>query len=329
MAGIQPPAAVGTSARRRGTLRRLGGPLLALFRVCLAALGAAAVALAAPAGCVATSLPPHAVARSTPVTFITLTDVAFSPERFYGRAVSVDGVVDTMIGPHAFVLRADRPLEVGALLVVSRQPVIPVSPSGGIYVVQPRDLVRIAGTVRSFDLTAFERDLRIDLAGDLDAFLAPWQDKPAIVVDSIRAIESLEFAPTAPVMPLDALLEDPSAFIGHAVTVEGRFDRQVAPHAFLLEDRSALFDEELLVVTPLAFESIPGWPEPAAAAFGSAALPVTVRGVVQLLDVTGAERAFALDLDDTLLAAYAGRPVLLSNRMGVTPGVTQILPPRP
>lgn len=126
---------------------------------------------------------------------------------------------------------------------------------------------------------------------------------------------------------LDRIIDDPNAYIGTVVRITGEFEEMVGRHAFRIEDDDALFDDDLLVVTNLAVEAIPGWPDhgaesgPVPASRPVPGTPVTVTGVVRRFDLASVEAELQLDLDDTRFAPLAGRPVIVARSVGITPTV--------
>ncbi len=92
--------------------------------------------------------------------------------------------VEEVIGPNAFTLDEDAPLAGGIdndLLVVSAQENLPfINDELG------DQEVRVRGTVRAFDLAAFEEEVGFDLDDNL---FADWAGRPAIVARAISVEE--------------------------------------------------------------------------------------------------------------------------------------------
>ena len=108
-----------------------------------------------------------------------LADLTNDPEEYYGRSVTVDGVVGETVEPNAFVLADEAVLEDDVLedaegvLVVSGPDAAPNLAEG--------EAVQVVGTLREFDLAAFEEDLGVDL----DDALYKEGGRPAIAAREI------------------------------------------------------------------------------------------------------------------------------------------------
>ena len=110
---------------------------------------------------------------------VVLADLTNDPEEYYGRSVTVDGVVGETVEPNAFVLADEAVLEDDVLedaegvLVVSGPDAAPNLAEG--------EAVQVVGTLREFDLAAFEEDLGVDL----DDALYKEGGRPAIAAREI------------------------------------------------------------------------------------------------------------------------------------------------
>lgn len=87
--------------------------------------------------------------------------LADKPEEYYGRSVTVDGVVGETVEPNAFVLADEAALEDGDL--EDTEGVLVVSGSDSAPNLTEGEAVQVVGTVRELDLAAFEEDLGVDL----------------------------------------------------------------------------------------------------------------------------------------------------------------------
>jgi hypothetical protein len=95
-------------------------------------------------------------------------DVAANIDQYWGQRIAVAGEVSEVLGPRAFVLNDD-------LLVMARRDL-----QAGLNDGQS---VAVRGTVREFDLEAFEQALGRELD---DSAFADRDDRPVIVATSVR-----------------------------------------------------------------------------------------------------------------------------------------------
>lgn len=112
---------------------------------------------------------------------VSVGNIAARPDGYIGTRVTVDGTVANAIGPHAFTITEHEPFG-EEVLVVSRGNIERPLDRPGALGVTAADTVEVTGTVRRFDLAAFERDLGTPF--DLGDF-ADWEGKPAILADGL------------------------------------------------------------------------------------------------------------------------------------------------
>ncbi|MDP9374472.1 MAG: hypothetical protein M3Q65_18885, partial [Chloroflexota bacterium] len=222
----------------------------------------------------------------------TVDDITDAPDRYLGRTVTVAGEVDEVLGRRAFTIGGGDFIGDDELLVVG---------AGELPVIQGRreaatltadDLVQITGPVRRFNLAEVEREIGVDLE---DALFADWRDKPAVIARTIAPMPRVSPAQQSVPVALDAIVADPGEFYGRRVTVSGRVNRVIGPNAFLLNDG---------VLVAGTAERVPS-------ASLRAGDVVQVTGLLRQFDPAAFERAIGADLEDSLLAAWRGRPAIL------------------
>jgi len=114
---------------------------------------------------------------------VTLSDLTSDPGEFYGRAVTIDGVVAETVEPSAFAL-ADEPAREGEL-DPAEEGVLVVSADPALNLIEDRP-VQVIGVFQEFDLEIFEEELGVEL--DDEAF-ADWDGRPAILAAEVVPAE--------------------------------------------------------------------------------------------------------------------------------------------
>ena len=108
---------------------------------------------------------------------IRVEDIVGDPARFAGRTVTVTADLEEVVGPRAFKLDEDAPLQGGIdndLLVIGR--------SAGLAEIDDQWLdnrVRVTGTVQSWTVVEIEREVGWDLSSEIEAEL---EDREAVLI---------------------------------------------------------------------------------------------------------------------------------------------------
>lgn len=100
---------------------------------------------------------------------------------------------------------------------------------------------------------------------------------------------------------VENIIDNPGAYAGKTVVVQGEVEETYTGGGFVISGKKWGFDEKLLVVSAgpgRAFATHTG---------------VQITGTVRTFTIADIEREMSIDLDDTLLAGYAGKPVLLAS----------------
>jgi hypothetical protein len=120
------------------------------------------------------------------ISNVSIDDILDEPEHFIGQPVVVDGEVDDVLGLRAFTVEDGDLFFDDDILVVGAMPVAALPGWNGYDASE----VRVAGTVRWFDLEAFEDELGVDLD---DALFDGWDGRPVIMASAVNT-----FTPLAP-----------------------------------------------------------------------------------------------------------------------------------
>lgn len=104
---------------------------------------------------------------------------------------------------------------------------------------------------------------------------------------------------------VEGIADEPAAFANEWVTVEGKIQRLLGPHAFTIGE-----DELLVVTAPGPFDRTTG----TVVAFDEGA-SVEVTGFVRIFGVRAAERELRVDLREERLREFAGRPAIVAGSL--------------
>lgn len=132
---------------------------------------------------------------------------------------------------------------------------------------------------------------------------------------------SLEDPQPVPVPP-SAISQDPATYLGKRVQVEGEVDRVYGPHAFSL-GRDAATGGPLLVVGREPWTLLQKNPQANELIRHDR---VQVTGRVRRFKLSEYRKEAGRHADDSLLAPFEGRPVLLAMGIELTPGVPDYFP---
>lgn len=127
--------------------------------------------------------PPPAAPEAT--GNITVADIISNWTNYEGKTVTVVADVEEVLGPRAFMLDEDSPLDDGVdddLLVLSPK----AGSLANIDDERLNDNVRVTGVVRRFVVADIERELGWDLDPRLEA---KFKDKPVLIATSVERVQ--------------------------------------------------------------------------------------------------------------------------------------------
>jgi hypothetical protein len=180
----------------------------------------------------------------------------------------------------------------------------PVSvPMVGIFQVESGQIVNAR---LYYDAATIQSQLGLTTTGAVVALtpaeVAGVQPTPGAVVETTPA----DTAATNPAQELDVVLDDPAAFYGQTVTVEGSIFELMNERLFRISDFDLIDPDELLILHSTDGE-LNLQPD----------VRVQITGTVQPFHLADIESQFGFDLDDALFVGFENQPVLIAD--SVTP----------
>ena len=212
------------------------------------------------------------------------------PVTHEGETVTVEGVIDERVGDHSFILREDSFLGDERVLVVDG------TGEGLGYIHLDDARVRVSGTV----YRDYNTSVEMGSHARTDEDFAGYENLLVIVATSVQNLDDVE--------SLGTLTDEPEAFYGQAVRMEGSVGEMISERAFVLREDNFmgwLFGEDDVLVlvedSDSAMDFIP-----------LSDTRVRVAGTVQAF--TRAElEAQGHVLDDERFADREGEPVIVAN----------------
>ena len=216
---------------------------------------------------------------------IKIEDVAEDTEALIGNKVTLRGEFLLEVSKSSFKLREDTLLPDEAVLVVNA--------TGNEYSVPLGEATPmwVTGVVETFDRETIAEQYDLQLEADLyDEYMG----QPVVIADYIA------LAPSP-----DEIVDNPDAFYGQRVVVDGEVSTIFAPDAFSLENEQFFEENSLLVVGAV----------PDVAAEG----PIAVSGVLQLFSLASLDADYDLlwerDIQTMLEADHAGKPAIVAEEI--------------
>ncbi|MEO0457356.1 MAG: hypothetical protein AAF152_12365 [Cyanobacteria bacterium P01_A01_bin.114] len=159
---------------------------------------------------------------------VEVEDVAEETDALLGERVTLQGNFVDQLSSATFSLQEDTLFPDDNVLVINATGTdysVPEDEETGLWVI---------GTVETFEYEIIADRYELDL--DLELY-ADYEGKPAVIADYIALAPSPE-----------TISENPEAFYGQRVVVNGEIDTVFAPDAFSLENEQLFNDQGLLVV---------------------------------------------------------------------------------
>jgi hypothetical protein len=216
-------------------------------------------------------------------------EVTQQTQDLIGRDVTVRGAAGEKIGENAFLMTSE---------LFGGREVIVFNNTGDEFELpelsnSPIAQVQVDGEVRQFTVADVERQYGQDLDPTL---FEQFEFQPAIVADELAIVPDS-----------NELRENPEAFYGRRIMVEGEINDIIAPDAFTISSRQFLDDSTLLVLGATPDVSVDN---------GEV---VTVVGELRPFVASSIERDYDLtwdlDLQEQLEVEYANQPILVAREV--------------
>ncbi len=259
---------------------------------------------------------------------VSLADITDNPSEFYGKQVTVSGLVTDDLGPNSFAIGGDEFVGGDSLPVLGAQQLDQIVQNPELLEESQGDLIQATGTVQEF--SQINND---DVASDLNSeFFNPFEGGAALVADSV-VITPQQGTGTAGGgttmqanqgvdVSLSAITDQPTEFYGQTVTVSGPVARVVESNAYVivsdqtmengevLDDVGVLANQGVLVVDP-------------SGANVSQGQNAQVTGVVQRFDLEQIEQDYGVTFENPnneVYSAFDGRPAIVVGSGGGSTG---------
>ncbi|MGE3268171.1 MAG: hypothetical protein AB7P40_05450 [Chloroflexota bacterium] len=295
----------------RSPLTRSALTAAILFGATTLATPVVAAQTPAPTPATQPAAPPGGVPQAATVDQIT-----DNPDAYYGKAVTIVGDVEDVLGPRAFTVEDQDLLFDEDILVVSATP-FAEQPGGALDadMLQSQTML-MSGTVMQFNQADFENRLGISLDDDT---VDDWAGRPAMIAQRLTPWSPAIAAPwrndatntaTAPgPATVESIASRPTAFNGQTVTVGGYVERTFNQQAFILTDGDLLLPERVLVVTP---QEAAGLPDTTGTRGLSTDGYIWVSGTVQEFNQADFEQQMGVTLNDSQFGDWAGQPAIIA-----------------
>lgn len=250
--------------------------------------------------------------------FFTLDMVLDNPEAYYGETIAGTTEVGSLIDANSMTIETEELLFEEELLVFDPTGTIPT-----FNLTEEAD-VNVQGTLREFVLADIEQDFDLDLDDDL---YVDWETEPVLIADSISVANAADVdadvdtdidtdvdtamddeLPDSQNVTLGEVNDDPLAYAGQTVAVEGDVNVVLDETAFTIASNTLTDDDETLVINAseealdLALVVDEG---------------VIVTGEPVQFILADVEEEWGLDLDDDLLIEYETRPAIIAESISV------------
>lgn len=162
---------------------------------------------------------------------VSVADLTDNLSEFYGKRVTVSGLVTDQLGPNSFAIGGDEFVGGESVPVLAAQQLDQIVANPELLEESQGHLIQATGTVQEF--SQINND---DVASDLNSeFFNPFEGGAALVADSVTITPqqggggtTMQANQGVPVS-LSAITDQPTEFYGQTVTVSGPVARIVEP----------------------------------------------------------------------------------------------------
>ena len=255
---------------------------------------------------------------------VSLADITDNPSEFYGKQVTISGLVTDELGPDSFAIGGDEFVGGNSVPILGAQQMDQIVQNPELLEESQGDLVQATGTVQEFG--QINND---EIASDLNSeFFSSFGDnQAALVADSVVITPqqgggggTTRQANQGVPVSLSAITDQPTEFYGQTVTVSGPVARIAEPNkAYVivsdqtmdggeaLEDVGVLANQGVLVVDQSGISVSEGQSQ-------------QVTGVVQQFDLDQIEEDYGVSLENQqnneVYSAFEGRPAIVVGAQG-------------
>ncbi|PLS84824.1 MAG: hypothetical protein CYG60_15930 [Actinobacteria bacterium] len=248
-----------------------------------------------------------------------------NPDEFYGKNVTLSGLVSEVVGPNAVAIGGDELIGGDPVLVVGARQLDQIAeglPEGEPFEVQQQDLVQATGTLREFDIAEVEQDIGYDLD---DNVFGDWEGEPVVIAESFVLSPQQGGGTTSMAQQqgvdatLPLIVDSPEEFYGQTLTVNGAVVQVIDPNTFVVVDEQAAQDEGLYegeaadlaeqgVLVTTGGDTGPNLTE---------RQTVGVTGTLQQFDSATFEQEMGTQLDenDEFVSAFAEGPAIMASQV--------------
>jgi len=184
---------------------------------------------------------------------VDINEILKNPSGFTGKQVRVDGEVDRVLGPHAFVVQKEVPGPNPSMLVISLVPYWEITGT-----LQNSSNVHLEGQVYNYSQSQFEREYGRLNAPEIkpENITQPVlligiqeQKQAGLALTDAASNNAAAQSRTNPVpTKLDTVLDNPGNFYGKYVTVTGTVNHIESNYAFVMHDDVLIRRDEILVL---------------------------------------------------------------------------------
>lgn len=179
---------------------------------------------------------------------VSVADLTDNPSEFYGKQVTVSGLVTDELGADSFAIGGDEFVGGSSLPVMGAQKLDQIVSNPEMLEESQGDLVQATGTVQEFN--QINND---DVASDLESeFFSSFSNQAALVADSVVITPqqggggSTTQAGQGVKVSLSAITDQPAEFYGQTVTVNGPVARTVESIAYVIVSDQTMDNGEAL-----------------------------------------------------------------------------------
>ena len=256
---------------------------------------------------------------------VSLADVTDNPDEFYGKDVTLSGLVTEVVGPNAVAIGGDELIGGDPVLIVGAQQldrIVEGLPEGEPFEVQQQDLVQASGTLREFDIAEVEEDIGYDLD---DNVFGDWEGEPVVIADSFILSPQQGGGTTSMAQQqgvnatLPLIVDSPEEFYGQTLTVNGAVARIIDPNTFVVVDEQAAQDEGLYEAeaADLAQQGVLVTTGEGTGPNLTERQTVQVTGTLQQFDAATFEQEMGVGLDENneFVSAFAEGPAIMATQV--------------